>query len=71
MSLKLAPFYDLSNEIRSSAFQALTSQNIDETAFADEELRLTLHESNQKYQGLLLRKRKSARKELFQSLSIL
>ena len=65
ISLKLALSSTLSDEIRSSTIQALTNQNIDETKFTDEELQLTLKEAQRKYQGVLLRKWKSARKELF------
>jgi hypothetical protein len=65
ISLKLALSSTLSDEIRSSTIQALTNQNIDETKFTDEELQLTLKEAKRKYQGVLLRKWKSARKELF------
>ena len=64
ISLKLALSSALSNEIRSSTIQALTNQNIGETKFTDEELQLSLKEAKQKYQGVLLRKWKSARKAL-------
>ena len=64
ISLKLALSSTLSNEIRSSTIQALTNQNIEETKFTDEELQLSLKEAKRQYQGVLLRKWKSARKEL-------
>lgn len=64
ISLKLALSPTLSDEIRSPTIQVLTNQNIDETTFTEEELQLSLKDAKRKYQGVLLRKWKSARKEL-------
>lgn len=67
ISLKLALSSTLSDEMRSSAVQVLTNQNVDGTTFTDEELQLTLKEAKRKYQGAILRKWKNARKELSHS----
>ena len=63
ISLKLTLSSTFCDDIRSSTIQALINQNIDETIFTDEELQLSLKEAKRKYQGDLLRKWKSAKKD--------
>ena len=63
LKLALSPT-TVSDEIRSSVIQALTNQNDDDTSFTAEELQMSLKEAKRMYQGAILSKWKSARREL-------
>jgi hypothetical protein len=63
LKLALSPT-TVSDEIRSSVIQALTNQNDDDTSFTAEELQMSLKEAKRIYQGAILSKWKSARREL-------
>ena len=63
LKLALSPT-TVSDEIRSSVIQVLTNQNDDDTTFSDEELQMSLKEAKRMYQGSILSKWKSARRDL-------